>query len=98
MAVSLFENGLESPVGFVALAPLSAVYVLEKAKQFSWFAGVTLPVLLVAASTHWFVWIDHKIPQSPALAVGGAAIVLAISLFFLIVRLWTWNGQNLTVR
>jgi hypothetical protein len=92
--IGCFATELSSPMHFAAVIPVCAIYILEKARLISWFSGVTLPTLAVVMSSHLFLWTGHKVPNSPTWAIVGTGIALALSLCFLIVRLWTWDKRN----
>jgi hypothetical protein len=92
--VGYFANELSNPIHFAAVIPVCAIYILEKAGFISWFSGMTLPTLAVVISSHLFLWTGHKVSYSPTWAIVGTGIALALSLCFLIVRLWTWDSRN----
>lgn len=87
--LSLFWNDLGDPRQLIAAIPISVVYLMEKQGTFSWFRGMSLPVLAVALSAHLFILTLNAFPQPRVWTIYAALAALIAAFSFLIYRMWT---------
>ncbi|WP_271079442.1 hypothetical protein [Aurantiacibacter sp. MUD61] len=92
MGVSEFS----SPWIVLTLVPNVLICIAEKAGKLRWFAGMSLPSLLVAIASVVFLWLLKAEMQPPAAIAYAAVAGLIAALIFLGYRMWTFDpaAQN----
>lgn len=91
---ALFVDSLTNPLFPLATVPLVVIYALEKRGQLHWFSGMSLPVLLFAASLHTWTWAIHKVPANPDWVMRLSVGLLVASLCYLMLRMTTYDRQS----